>query len=76
MPASAHADAGSVAIVESSPHRVKFAAGAYVGDLDLNPQQMAVFLYYLDVSCCCAAAASTMVLSAQCRASCLTWHMF
>ena len=36
--------------MESSPHRVKFAAGAYVGDLELNPQQMAVFLYYLDVS--------------------------
>lgn len=39
-----------MSIVESSPARVKFAAGAYMGDLDYNPQQMAVFLYYLDVS--------------------------
>jgi hypothetical protein len=34
--------------VEVGHKRVKFAAGAYVGTLE-TPEQMAVFLYYLDV---------------------------
>lgn len=41
--------AGALSIVEVSHKRVKFAAGAYVGTLE-TPEQMAVFLYYLDVS--------------------------
>jgi hypothetical protein len=43
------AAAGSLSVVEVGPKRVKFAAGAYVGTLE-TPEQMAVFLYYLDVS--------------------------
>jgi hypothetical protein len=43
------AAAGALSIVEVSPKRVKLAAGAYVGTLEA-PEQMAVFLYYLDVS--------------------------
>lgn len=43
------AAAGALSIVEVGPKRVKLAAGAYVGTLEA-PEQMAVFLYYLDVS--------------------------
>ena len=43
------AAAGSLSVVEVGPKRVKFAAGAYMGTLE-TPEQMAVFLYYLDVS--------------------------
>jgi hypothetical protein len=35
--------------VEVGPKLVKFAAGAYIGTLEA-PEQMAVFLYHLDVS--------------------------
>lgn len=40
--------AGALSIVEVGHKRVKFAAGAYVGTLEA-PEQMAVFLYYLNV---------------------------
>lgn len=43
------AAAGSLSVVEVGKKRVKFAAGAYVGTLE-TPEQMAVFMYYLDVS--------------------------
>lgn len=35
--------------MEVSNTRVKFAAGAYIGTLEA-PEQMAVFLYYLNVN--------------------------
>lgn len=47
------ADAGALSIVEVSGGKVKFAAGAYMGDLEYSPEQMAVFLFYLDVSVGC-----------------------
>jgi hypothetical protein len=49
----ATAAAGALSIVEVGSKRVKLAAGAYVGTLEA-PEQMAVFLYYLDVSHCCS----------------------
>jgi len=39
----------SLSIVEISKGIAKFAAGAYIGTLEA-PEQMAVFLYYLNVS--------------------------
>ncbi|KAF8065468.1 hypothetical protein HT031_003069 [Scenedesmus sp. PABB004] len=42
------AGAASMSIVEAGPVMVKLAIGAYVGDLAGAPEQMAVFLYYLD----------------------------
>jgi hypothetical protein len=44
------AGAGALSIVEVPVGKVKFAAGAYMGDLQYNPQQMAVFMFYMDVS--------------------------
>eukprot|EP00775_Hariotina_reticulata_P006616 gene6616-6844_t len=38
---------GALSVIESSTTRTKFAAGAYVGSLEV-PEQMAVFVYYLD----------------------------
>ncbi|WIA36854.1 hypothetical protein OEZ86_008105 [Tetradesmus obliquus] len=40
--------AGALSIVEVAGSKVKFAAGAYMGDLQYNPQQMAVFMFYMD----------------------------
>lgn len=48
LPVCVCAAAGSLSIVEVGPKLVKFAAGAYVGTLE-SPEQMAVFLYHLDV---------------------------
>jgi hypothetical protein len=44
------AGAGALSIVEVPVGKVKFAAGAYMGDPQYNPEQMAVFLFYMDVS--------------------------
>jgi hypothetical protein len=45
-----YAGAGALSIVEVPVGKVKFAAGAYMGDPQFNPEQMAVFLFYMDVS--------------------------
>ena len=49
LPSAPPAAAGSLSVVEVGPKLVKFAAGAYIGTLEA-PEQMAVFLYHLDVS--------------------------